>query len=201
MTTIAEAIQKAAARLAAHQIPDARRDAEVLLCDALGRDRAWVLVHGKDELNGQSHRSYEKSIDRRAVREPLQYITGTQEFWGLPFTVTRDVLIPRPETELLVESATKAARNIPAPVIIDLCTGSGCIAISLAKELPKALLFATDRSVPALDIARENARRNGVADRVRFLDGDLLGPLEELDLHGRVDVIAANPPYVPAGDL
>jgi release factor glutamine methyltransferase len=199
--TIAEAIQKAAVRLAAQQVPDARRNAELLLCHALGRDRAWVLVHGRDELDALSLRSFETSIDRRAAREPLQHITGFQEFWGLPFTVTRDVLIPRPETEFVVEAAAAAVSETPAPVIIDLCTGSGCIAVSLAYELPRARIFATDRSGAALDIARHNARRNGVADRIRFLEGDLFGPLDELDLTGRADVIAANPPYVRSGDL
>jgi len=135
------------------------------------------------------------------VREPLQYITGKQEFWGLPFKVTPDVLIPRPETEFVVEAALKAVSMTIAPVIIDVCTGSGCIAISLAKELLNAQVFATDRSELALGIARENARMNLVADRIRFLSGNLFAPCEELDLHGKVDVITANPPYIPMGDL
>lgn len=199
--TIAEAIQKAAVRLAARQVPDTRRDAELLLCHALGRDRAWVLVHGRDELDALSLRSYDMSVERRAEREPLQYITGSQEFWGLPFTVTPAVLIPRPETEFVVEAAVRAASAVAAPVIIDLCTGSGCIAVCLAHELPRARVFATDRSGAALEVARQNARRNNVADRIRFLEGDLFGPLDEMDLTGRVDVITANPPYVRAGDL
>ena len=199
--TIADAIQKAAVRLAAQQVPDARRDAELLLCHALGKDRVWVLVHEKDELDGRIERSYETCVDRRAAREPLQYITGFQEFWGLPFTVTQAVLIPRPETEFVVEAAARAASAAAAPVIIDLCTGSGCVAVSLAHELPRARLFASDRSGAALEIARQNARRNGVADRIRFLEGDLFEALDELDLTGRVDVITANPPYVRASDL
>jgi len=111
------------------------------------------------------------------------------------------VLIPRPETEFVVEAALKAVSGLDTPVIVDLCTGSGCIAISLAKELPKARIFATDRSDRAVYMARENARKNGVADRIRFLEGDLFGPLEEMDLQGRIDGIAANPPYVRSGDL
>ncbi len=199
--TIAEAIQRAAARLSAHKVPNARLDAEVLLCHAVGRDRAWVLIHMQDQLDDQGLRIFEKSIDRRSVREPLQYITGIQEFWGLPFKVTPDVLIPRPETEFVVEAAVKAAAKATSPVIIDLGTGSGCIAVSLAKGLPQAQVFAVDRSEKALAIARQNAQRNGVADRIRFLEGDLFGPVEELDLRGRVDVIVTNPPYVKAGDL
>ena len=199
--TIAEAIQKAAESLSAHNVPNARLDAELLLRHVLDKDRAWLLVHMQDKLDDQGQRSFERSIERRKLREPLQYITGTQEFWGIPLTVTPDVLIPRPETEFVVEAALKAVSGHTTPVIVDLCTGSGCIAISLAKELPKARLFATDRSDLAVPIAQENARQNGVADRIRFLEGDLFGPLEEMDLRGRIDCIVTNPPYVRSGDL
>lgn len=188
-------------RLSAHGIEHARLDAELLLGHALGRDRAWLLVHMQDQFEGPGQRLYEKYIDRRAVREPLQYITGVQEFWGLPFIVTPDVLIPRPETELVVESAIRSMRTVAAPVFIDLCTGSGCIAVSLAREYPRARIFATDRSEPALDIARRNARQNGVADRIRFLEGDLFEPLNETDLIGRVDAIVTNPPYIRSDEL
>jgi release factor glutamine methyltransferase len=199
--TIAEAIQKAAKELSAHNVPNARLDAELLLRHTLGKDRAWLLAHMQDRLDDQGQSSFEQSIERRILREPLQYITGTQDFWGLPFSVTPDVLIPRPETEFVVEAALKAVSGLDTPVIVDLCTGSGCIAISLAKELPKARIFATDRSDRAVYMARENARKNGVADRIRFLEGDLFGPLEEMDLRGRIDGIAANPPYVRSGEL
>jgi release factor glutamine methyltransferase len=199
--TVAEAIQKATARLLALEIPNARLDAEVILGHALGRDRAWILIHMQDQLDDQGNRIFERDIERRSVREPLQYITGTQEFWGLPFKVTPAVLIPRPETELVVETAIKAANRKATPVIIDLCTGSGCIAISLAKELPHARIFATERSDAALDIARQNARQNSVGDRVRFLAGDLFGPLEEMDLRTNIDIIVANPPYIRSDEL
>ena len=199
--TIIETINRASARLSAHQVDNARWDAELLLCQVLGRDRAWLLAHIQDQIDGQSLRLYERAIDRRAVREPLQYITGRQEFWGHPFKVTPDVLIPRPETEFVVEAALKAVSMAMSPVIIDLCTGSGCIAISLAKELLLAQVFATDRSEQALEVAQENARMNQVADRIRFFAGDLFAPIEELDLRGKVDVIATNPPYIRAGDF
>ena len=199
--TIAEAIQKAAGRLAAHKVPNARLDAEVLFSHAVGRDRAWVLIHMQDQPDDQGLRMFEKSVERRSVREPLQYITGSQEFWGLTFRVTPDVLIPRPETEFVVEAALKTAAGNPAPAIIDLCTGSGCIAVSLASTLPQARVFAADRSEKALKIARQNAQQNGVADRIRFLEGDLFGPFEELDLAGRVDIITVNPPYVRSDEL
>lgn len=199
--TIIETINRAATRLSAHKVDNSRWDAELLLCHVLGRDRAWLLAHIQDAIDDQSLRLYERTIDRRAVREPLQYITGKQEFFGLPFKVNADVLIPRPETEFVVEAALKAVSMTISPVIIDVCTGSGCIAISLAKELLNAQVFATDRSEQALGIARENARMNLVADRIRFLFGDLFMPIKELDLHGKVDVVVANPPYIPMGDL
>lgn len=199
--TIAQAIHQAADRLRKAGVPAAAFDAELLLRHVLGRDRAWVLAHGSDALPGEQQADFERAVSRRAQREPLQYIAGVQEFWGLDFEVTPDVLIPRPETELVVETALKAARQTPSPLIVDLCTGSGCIAISLAKHLPGARIFATDASGKALSVARRNAQRHGVADRIRFLEGDLFGPLEELDLFERADIITANPPYVRADDL
>ena len=201
MTTIAEAIQKAAVRLAAHKVPDAHWDAELLLCHALGRDRAWLLIHMQDPIADQGRRIYEQCVDQRATREPLQYITGLQEFWGLPFFVSTDVLIPRPETELIVERTLSSTGTNDLPIIVDLCTGSGCVAVSLAKELRRARIFATDLSGAALDIARRNALQNGVAERIRFLEGDLFTPLSRLDLIGRIDVITANPPYIRNDEL
>ncbi len=199
--TIAEAITRAADRLAAHRIETSRLDAELLLAHVLGRDRTWLVTHYHDELDIGTGIAYDRLLDRRAVREPLQYITGTQEFWGLPFRVTSDVLIPRPETEFVVEASLTAAAALPAPTVVDLCTGSGCIAVCVASELPGARIFAVDRSPNALAVARENARRHGVASRVRFFEGDLYRPLLELDLRGTVDAITANPPYIRAGDL
>ena len=199
--TIIDTINKAAQTLSDNGVSNARLDAEVLLSHILNRNRAWLITHIHDALDAGSHALFDDAIVRRAKREPLQHIIGKQEFWGLDFLVTPDVLIPRPETELVVESAIKAGRNMTAPVIIDLCTGTGCIAISLATELTAARFFAVDISEKALAIARENARRHGVSERVRFLEGDLFGPLEELDIRGRVDMIVSNPPYVRSGEL
>jgi len=199
--TIAEAIAKASARLTAHHVENARLDAELLLAYVFERDRAWLVAHFPDELDERHRRYYDQLLNCRAVREPLQYITGRQEFWGLDFTVTRDVLIPRPETELVVEAALAAAVGLPAPLIIDLCTGSGCIAVSLAKELPGARIIATDRSPEALAVARTNARKHLVAGRGLFVEGDLFGPLSGPDIAGRIDIITANPPYIREGEL
>jgi len=199
--TLNQAIRVAAEKLSQAGVATARLDAEVLLSHILNRDRAWLITHIHDALDAGNSALFDDAIVRRAKREPLQHIIGKQEFWGLDFIVTPDVLIPRPETELVVESAVKTGRDITAPVIIDLCTGSGCIAISLATALPAARFFAVDISERALAIARENARGHGVSDRVRFLEGDLFGPLDELDIRGRVDMIVSNPPYVRSAEL
>lgn len=197
--TLFEVINKASERFTEAGITNSRLDAELLLCHTLGKDRAWLLAHIREAVDEQHRELFEQAVDRRALREPLQYILGKQEFWGLDFMVTQDVLIPRPETELIIETALTLVPNKDVPLtILDLCTGSGCIAVSLAKELTSARIFASDKSEKALDVARENARRHGVADRVRFLEGDLFGSLEELDLRGQVDIMVSNPPYVPS---
>ena len=186
--TIAEAILYASGQLAAAEIQTARLDTEVLLAHVLGKDRVWLITHNHDSLDSVAEKRFEQVIRRRRSREPLQYITGNQEFWGLDFAVTPAVLIPRPETELLVESAARIGRGTDKVALVDLCTGSGCIAVSLAKELVDARIFATDMSGQALAVARENARRHGVADRIRFFEGDLFGtgaPAAMLD-HGRI---------------
>lgn len=201
MLTIAEAIQQASRRLRTAGVPAASFDAELLLRHLLDKDRAWIVTHGNDLLGEEERVHFEDAVRRREKREPLQHIIGSQEFWRLDFFVSGDVLIPRSETELVVETALEAAKEKPSPVILDLCTGSGCIAVSIAKEIPDARIFAVDRSEKALEVARRNAQRHGVADRIRFLEGDLFDPLEEMDLHGRADIITANPPYVRSGDL
>lgn len=200
--TIADVIRNASERLSQAGIQNARLDAEVLLSYIVDKNRAWLLTHGSDAIDSRLDATYKGAIDRRSRREPLQYIIGKQEFWGLEFGVTPDVLIPRPETELVVETAVQRIRAaVTTATIIDLCTGSGCIAISIAKESLTARIFATDRSGVALAIARENARKHGVSDRIRFLEGDLLDPLTELDLGGQADIITVNPPYIRSGDL
>lgn len=139
---------------------------------------------------------YAVAVARRAAREPLPYIVGEREFWGLAFEVTPAVLIPRPETELIVEAALDLAPMRDARIeILDVCTGSGCVAISIAHERPRAAVLATDISDAALTVARRNAARHGVADRVRFMRTDLLQ-----NVSGQFDVIVANPPYVRTGD-
>lgn len=195
---IRERLLQAEARLQLGPHPErARRDAETLLLHLIGKHRAWLIAHAQDEFGGCTAMGYAALIDRRYAGEPIQYITGECEFYGLPFRVTPAVLIPRPETEHLVEKAIELNRGFPARVrILDVGTGSGAIAIALARALPAAHITAIDLSSQALEIAAFNAQRNGVAERIRFLEGDLLSPV--VDEH--FDLIVSNPPYVPLTD-
>jgi release factor glutamine methyltransferase len=177
--------------------PDrARQDAETLLLHVLGKNKAWLLAHGDEELPQDQADRYVALVERRKKGEPIQHITGEQEFYGLPFRVTPDVLIPRPETEHLVEKALELASAKAALRIVDVGTGSGAIAVALAHHLPAAQITALDISPPALGIARENTQRNTVADRVRFLHSDLLAAVAQ----ERFDMVVSNPPYVPTAD-
>jgi release factor glutamine methyltransferase len=139
-------------------------------------------------------------IQRRVGREPLQYILGTQEFCGLEFHVNPAVLIPRPETELLVEYVAQRISSEQPATIVDVCTGSGCIAVAIARQRPRARLIATDLSSRSLDVARQNAARHSVGERMIWLEGNLLGALAGQRLEGQVDVIVSNPPYIAEAD-
>lgn len=199
--TLIEAIHNAATKFSAAGISTARLDAELLLAVLAEKDRAWLLSHMHDPLDEEIRGKYETIVQRRAKREPLQYIVGNQEFYGLDFVVTPDVLIPRPETELLVELALKIIGNYNRQTtIVDLCTGSGCIAVSLARTAEQLNILAIDKSPRALNVAKKNALRHDVANCIRFLEGDLLQPLEMLDIRNHVDMIVSNPPYVPTTD-
>ena len=176
--------------------PDAALDAEVLARKVLGCDRAGFLVSLRDEEPRDFADAYRALVDRRCRREPVAYILREREFWGRPFEVTPDVLIPRPETELIVEEALELFPAGHAPrVIVDVGTGSGCLAVSLALEFPDARVIATDISEAALAVARRNAAANGAGDRIEFRAGDLLEPVKET-----ADLIVSNPPYVASGD-
>jgi release factor glutamine methyltransferase len=176
-------------------------DAEALLLHALrgideDRNRAWLIAHGDDPVPPDLETQLKTLVERRLIGEPMQYITGETEFYGLPFKVTRDVLVPRRETEHLVEWVFTQAKPFERPRIVDVGTGSGAIAVTLAHHVRNAELTATDLSGAALAIAHENAMRNGVADRVRFLEGDLLAPVSS----EQFDIVVSNPPYVPNTD-
>jgi release factor glutamine methyltransferase len=180
----------------------ARRDAETLLAHLLHRDRAWIFAHPEAALDPPQLEAFRALTLRRASHEPLQHLTGRQEFYGLSLHVTPDTLIPRPETELLVEAVLAWAVSQPGPLrILDIGTGTGAIALALAKHLPSAEITATDISAAALSVARDNAESLDLADRVRFTQSDLLAALTpELDAGDLFDAIVSNPPYIPLTD-
>jgi release factor glutamine methyltransferase len=195
LPTISETLKRASEQLRAASVPNDVLDAQTLLAHALSQDRTYLIVHFNQPLSVDELTSYQALIARRAVGEPLQYITGRQEFFGLEFEVTPDVLIPRPETELIVEEAIRLSQG-SRPVILDLCTGSGCIAVALARELSAARVFASDVSTAALQVARRNAARHGL--RVEFLASDLLEAFAQQPF---ADVITCNPPYVAEAEM
>ena len=187
-----DALSAAIARLTAAQVGSPRMNAEVLLMFALGEDRAYLYAHANEEIGDQEFTRYDDALAQRAQGIPSQYITGHQEFWGMDFLVTPAVLIPRPETEHLIETALPLARALANPKIVDVGTGSGCIALVLAKELPSAEIDAVDISAEALEIARANAARHQLEGRVRFRHADLLAGFPP----GSFDLVLSNPPYV-----
>jgi release factor glutamine methyltransferase len=193
--TVREALLSATAKL--HSLATARRDAELLLMRVVGRDRAWMMTHADAELTTEQISRFEKWVARRARQEPVQYIVGETEFYGLTLRVTSAVLIPRPETEHLVEAVLARVGRDAAVRICDVGTGSGAIAVALAHALPLARVMAVDLSAAALDVARENAERHGVAERVRLVESDLLHAVRG----ERFDVVVSNPPYVADGEV
>jgi release factor glutamine methyltransferase len=199
LPSTAELVADAAARLAAVGVDTARLDAELLLADALALDRSALLARWHDRVDGPAAARFSLRLARRLRREPVAYILGRQEFWSLPFAVTPAVLIPRPETELVVETASALAARLSrsaddaALSVCDIGTGSGCIAVAVAREIPRASVVAIDRSCAALAVARENARANRVASRITFVAGDLLATIR---YDHRFDLIVSNPPYV-----
>ena len=192
--TVTHALDLAIARLHAGGVSHPPLDAELLLRHVLGWDRAKVLARGGDALSPGDEARFFFLVAARARRRPLQHLTGTQAFWRHEFVVGPAVLIPRPETEVLVEGCLGLLAATTAPRVIDVGTGSGCIALSLAAERPDAILVATDLSAAALVVARENASRLDLADRVRFVRADLLDAFRS----GAppFDLVVSNPPYV-----
>jgi len=189
-----------------NQVPSAQLAAELLLMHVLGCDRASLHSKAEMELPHEKAERYFLLIEERSTGKPTQYITGHQEFWGLDFEVNPDVLIPRPETEHAVERVLELARRTGLPKearlrIVDVGTGSGCIALALASELPRAILFGADISRLALVVASRNAVRLGMPERVKFLESDLLTRFLDEDFLGTFDFVVSNPPYVGQGDI
>src|SRR6185437_14249832 len=193
--TFTTALNHGSTRLAS--IPTRKRDAELLLIGVTGRNRAFLLTHPDTELTPEQQSTYEKWLGRRAKHEPVQYILGEQEFYGLALRVTPDVLIPRPETEHLVEATLSRVPHDSALKIADIGTGSGAIAIAIAHSLPLAEVTALELSPPALEVARQNAERHSVARGIRFLQSDLLAAIPGETF----DVIVSNPPYIAEDEV
>jgi release factor glutamine methyltransferase len=193
---IIDVINKTTPYFEQHGIESARLTIELLLAHLLNKRRLDLYLEFERDLDESTLTRLREMVKRRLTGEPLQYITGEAEFCGLKFAVDRRVLIPRPETELLVEVVRK--RFKPPGTVVDVGTGSGCIAVALAKQLPDVEVWAIDLSDDALTVARANADRHGVEEKIRFLPGDLLVKLSD---SRAVDVIVSNPPYIAAGDL
>jgi release factor glutamine methyltransferase len=190
--TIAEAITTAAKVLNSAGVPEARREAGSLLSFILGKDRTFLIAHAEDQLGDDVLQRFQERVERRAGGEPLQYITGVQDFFGREFRVTPDVLIPRPETELLVEAAIELVGD--NAFICDVGTGSGCIAVTLMCELQTARALAVDKSPAALAVAKLNAGNHAVSDRIDFAISDCFSALDAREY--QFDMVLSNPPYV-----
>ncbi|HJS66192.1 MAG TPA: peptide chain release factor N(5)-glutamine methyltransferase [Nitrospiraceae bacterium] len=194
--TLGEVIAEARRLLKRAGIESAEQEALWIVEHAL-RLPAHQVVTDRDRLLSPAELAAVRGlVKRRVAREPLQYILGTQEFCGLEFHVNRAVLIPRPETELLVDYVAQRISAEREATIVDVCTGSGCIAVALARLRPRARVIATDLSNPSLNVARQNAARHAVGEWITWLEGDLLGALAGQKLEKQVDVIVSNPPYI-----
>lgn len=196
--SISRALREGTKRLHEAAVAEPRREAGSLLAHVLGRDQSFIIAHAEELLSDEQGEALQFLIERRASGEPLQYITAQQEFFKLDFEVTPDVLIPRPETELIVETALELLQNDPEAYFADIGTGSGCIAISLLQDLPGARAIATDVSPAALRVAQRNAERHGVKDRLVLLESDCFSAL---NANASFTLIASNPPYVSEDEL
>jgi release factor glutamine methyltransferase len=193
-------------RLLASHVPSAQLAAELLLMHVLDRDRGDLHTHAEEEISAETAERYFRLIAERSAGKPTQYITGHQEFWGLDFEVTPDVLIPRPETEHVIERVLELAAQQGLGKdarlrIADVGTGSGCIALALASEFPRAIIFGADISRSALVVASGNAVRLDMAERVKFLESDLLGRFLDEDFGATLDFVVSNPPYIGASEI
>lgn len=197
-STIKDELWEAIVRLRVAEVDTPQLDAEVLLEYVLGADRTYLISHPERRIEQNELTNYHSLLERRERREPLPYITGKREFWSLEFDVTPSVLIPRPETETLVEEAIS---RLYGPVLIaDIGVGSGAIAVALAKELPEARILGTDLSPEAMEVAAANVAKHKVGGRVTLLLGDLLEPLDAA-FEESLDAIVSNPPYIPSDEI
>lgn len=195
--TIRELLNQGIIMLKNEQIDSPKTKARLILESTLNKSREYLIIYDKNEVTSAQRDNYIKKIKRVILGEPVQYITGLQEFMKLNFFVTKDVLIPRQDTEVLVEEVIKIAKDIPNTVILDLCTGSGAIAVSLAKYIPNSKIYGIDISEKALEIAKKNAEFNGVKNSIEFRVSDLFNKIR----NQKFDIIVSNPPYIKKEDI
>ena len=197
MSSITELIKRAESKLAASGIVEARREAMSLLTLALDKDKTFLYARPEHIPSASEIAKFDSYLERRSRREPLQYISGVQEFYGLEFEVTPDVLIPRPETELLVEKCLDILRARGGETICEVGSGSGCIVVSILNELRNVRATGLDRSPEALKIARRNSEKHAVGERLKLIESDVFASLSD----EKFDLIVSNPPYVPAVEM
>ena len=193
---IAAALTKASEKLQAAGVAEPRRETSSLLSFVLQQDSAFLIAHSEDQLAANQKMIFDACVKRRANREPLQYITGRSEFWRLAFEVTPDVLIPRPETEILIEASIEFLQTADNPRFCEVGIGAGCIAVSILHSVKNTTAVATDVSKAALSVAARNAAKHGVHDRLNLREADLFD-----NIGGQFDLIVSNPPYIPDSDI
>lgn len=196
---VGKAIQSASERLQSAGVDSALLDAQLLMANILECSRLDIIVHPERELTGDEEDGFDKLVTRRAARYPLAYLLGYREFYGIDIKVTPGVLIPRPETELLVEIIVDRLRNVPNPTIADIGIGSGAISIAVAHSLPQSRIVATDLSDEAIQVAKANIDNYQLSDRINIIHGDLVSPL--LGLGEKYDAIVSNPPYIASEEI
>lgn len=197
MATISENLKAAFSLLSSKGIDEPRRQASSLLELAISRGKTFLIAHSEYELSTDEQSKFDSFVERRSKGEPFQYISGKQEFYGRDFIVTQAVLIPRPETEMIVENAISILSEIDAPRFVEIGVGSGCLSVSILAECPSATAVATDISPDAIDVASQNAISHNVADRLSLVRGDIFGGISASAL----DLIVSNPPYIPISDI
>ena len=195
--TIKELLNQGIIILKNEDIDGPKNKARSILQHTLKKTREYLIIYDNKEVTKAQREEYVKNIKRLIAGEPLQYITGVQEFMKMNFVVTKDVLIPQPDTEILVEEVIKIANKMQNPYILDLCTGSGAIAVSLAKNIPNVKIVATDISKKALEIAKYNAKLNGVLNNIDFIESNLFEKLKNI----KFDIIVSNPPYIATSEI
>ena len=195
--TIKELMNQGIMMLKNEEIEAPKNKARIIMQHTLKKTREYIIIYDNKQVTNAQRDEYIKNIKRLIIGEPLQYITGMQEFMKLKFLVNKNVLIPQPDTEILVGEAIEILQNIQNPIVLDLCTGSGAIAITIAKYVQNVKVYATDISQDALEIAGQNAKLNGVANNIKFIESDLFEELKDM----KFDVIVSNPPYIPTRDI